>query len=56
MTITRMFCPSLSILEILARASDGTAFHLYGGDASLLAQVHDAYPNKSLYLTEQSVN
>jgi glucosylceramidase len=34
---------------------DGTAFHLYGGDASLLAQVHDAYPNKNLYLTEQSV-
>ena len=34
---------------------DGTAFHLYGGDASLLAQVHDAYPKKNLYLTEQSV-
>jgi glucosylceramidase len=34
---------------------DGTAFHLYGGDASLLTQVNDAYPKKSLYLTEQSV-
>ena len=34
---------------------DGTAFHLYGGDASLLMQVHDAFPNKNLYLTEQSV-
>jgi glucosylceramidase len=34
---------------------DGTAFHLYGGDASLLTQVHDAYPGKNLYLTEQSV-
>jgi glucosylceramidase len=34
---------------------DGTAFHLYGGDASLLTQVHDAYPKKNLYLTEQSV-
>lgn len=34
---------------------DGTAFHLYGGEASLLTQVHDAYPNKNLYLTEQSV-
>src|SRR5580700_5741143 len=34
---------------------DGTAFHLYGGDASLLTQVHDAYPNKNLYLTEQSL-
>jgi glucosylceramidase len=34
---------------------DGTAFHLYGGDASVLTQVHDAYPKKNLYMTEQSV-
>ena len=34
---------------------DGTAFHLYGGDASVLTQVHDAYSNKNLYMTEQSV-
>jgi glucosylceramidase len=34
---------------------EGTAFHLYGGQASVLAQVHDAYPKKNLYLTEQSV-
>src|SRR5580692_193801 len=34
---------------------DGTAFHLYGGDAGLLTQVHDAFPQKNLYLTEQSV-
>lgn len=34
---------------------DGTAFHLYGGEASVLTQVHDAYPKKNLYLTEQSV-
>jgi glucosylceramidase len=34
---------------------DGTAFHLYGGDASVFTQVHDAYPNKNLYMTEQSV-
>src|ERR1700728_239962 len=34
---------------------DGTAFHLYGGQASVLTEVHDAYPNKNLYLTEQSV-
>lgn len=33
----------------------GTAFHLYGGDASALTAVHDAYPNMNLYLTEQSV-
>src|SRR6202140_1848106 len=34
---------------------DGTAFHLYGGEASVLTQVHDEYPKKNLYLTEQSV-
>ncbi len=34
---------------------DGTAFHLYGGETSVLTQVHDAYPKKSLYMTEQSV-
>jgi glucosylceramidase len=34
---------------------DGTAFHLYGGDASVLTQLHDAYPKKNLYMTEQSV-
>src|SRR3984893_8826633 len=34
---------------------DGTAFHLYGGETSVLTQVHDAYPNKNLYMTEQSV-
>ena len=34
---------------------DGTAFHLYGGQASVLTEVHDAYPSKNLYLTEQSV-
>jgi len=34
---------------------DGTAFHLYGGQASVLTDVHDAYPKKNLYLTEQSV-
>ena len=48
---------SLSILANpgASKYVDGTAFHLYGGDASLLGQVHDAYPNKNLYLTEQSV-
>jgi glucosylceramidase len=34
---------------------DGTAFHLYGGEASELTRVHDAYPKKNLYMTEQSV-
>src|ERR1035441_7413874 len=34
---------------------DGTAFHLYGGEASVLTQVHDAFPKKNLYMKEQSV-
>jgi glucosylceramidase len=33
----------------------GTAFHLYGGESSALSRVHNDYPNKNLYLTEQSV-
>ena len=47
----------LSILADPAASKyvDGTAFHLYGGDAGLLTQVHDAYPKKNLYLTEQSI-
>lgn len=32
---------------------DGSAFHLYGGDISALTQVHNAYPDKNLYFTEQ---
>lgn len=33
----------------------GTAFHLYGGDSDALTRVHNEYPNKNIYLTEQSV-
>ncbi len=32
---------------------DGSAFHLYGGEISALTSVHDAYPDKHLYFTEQ---
>jgi glucosylceramidase len=32
---------------------DGSAFHLYGGDISALSTVHDAFPNKNVYFTEQ---
>lgn len=32
---------------------DGSAFHLYAGDIIALSQVHQAYPNKNLYFTEQ---
>ncbi|MET0944144.1 MAG: glycoside hydrolase family 30 beta sandwich domain-containing protein [Flavobacterium sp.] len=31
----------------------GSAFHLYEGDISAMSTVHDAYPSKDLYFTEQ---
>jgi glucosylceramidase len=34
---------------------DGSAFHLYGGEITAMTKVHDAYPNKNLYFTEQMV-
>lgn len=34
---------------------DGSAFHLYGGKIEALSKVHDAYPAKNLYFTEQWV-
>lgn len=47
----------LSILADPAanRYVEGTAFHLYGGSARTLSRVHHLYPNKDLFLTEQSV-
>ncbi|WP_428331470.1 glycoside hydrolase family 30 protein [Mucilaginibacter sp.] len=35
--------------------TDGSAFHLYGGKIEALSQVHDAYPDKNLYFTEEWV-
>jgi len=32
---------------------DGSAFHLYAGNISALGDVHNAYPNKNIYFTEQ---
>lgn len=32
---------------------DGSAFHLYGGSITALSQVHEAYPQKNIYFTEQ---
>lgn len=32
---------------------DGSAFHMYLGDISALSTVHNAYPDKSVYFTEQ---
>lgn len=45
-------------LNILADAAafpyiDGSAFHLYAGDISALTLVHNAYPSKNIYFTEQ---
>jgi glucosylceramidase len=34
---------------------DGSAFHLYGGSIDALTEVHDSYPDKNLYFTEQWV-
>lgn len=34
---------------------DGSAFHLYGGTIDTLTSVHNAYPDKNLYFTEQWV-
>lgn len=32
---------------------EGTAFHLYAGDISTLSYIHDLYPAKNIYFTEQ---
>ncbi|MFI2742798.1 glycoside hydrolase family 30 beta sandwich domain-containing protein [Zhouia sp. PK063] len=47
----------MSILadSLAAKYIDGSAFHLYGGSIDALSQVHEAYPNKNLYFTEQWV-
>ncbi|WP_223651171.1 glycoside hydrolase family 30 protein [Hymenobacter psoromatis] len=34
---------------------DGSAFHLYAGAIEALSQVHDAFPKKNIYFTEQWV-
>jgi len=33
---------------------DGSAFHLYGGNVNSIGPVHNAFPNKNLYFTEQA--
>ncbi len=47
----------ISILNNPAAAQyvTGSAFHLYAGNISALAQVHDAFPDKNVYFTEQWV-
>jgi glucosylceramidase len=34
---------------------DGTGFHLYGGTVDAMTQVHNEFPKKNIYFTEQSV-
>lgn len=45
----------LSILNDVAANPfvDGSAFHLYAGDINVLSTIHNAFPNKNLYFTEQ---
>ena len=38
-----------------AKYVDGSAFHLYGGSINDISKVHDAFPGKNLYFTEQWV-
>lgn len=47
-------------LDILANPAasqyaKGSGFHLYGGTIDAMTRVHDAYPDKALYFTEQAV-
>lgn len=34
---------------------DGSAWHAYGGNKSVLADIHNAAPSKGIYFTEQSI-
>ena len=47
----------LSILKDPAanKYVDGTGFHLYGGNIEAMTEVHNAFPDKNLYFTEQSI-
>jgi len=47
----------LSILKDSAASKyvDGSGFHLYEGKIDAMTQVHDAFPRKNLYFTEQMV-
>lgn len=38
-----------------AQYVDGSGFHLYNGKIEAMSRVHDAYPAKNLYFTEQMV-
>lgn len=38
-----------------AKYVDGSGFHLYLGEISALSEVHDQFPDKNIYFTEQTV-
>jgi glucosylceramidase len=48
---------ALSILKDpdASKYVDGSAWHIYGGEMSALTEVHDAFPDKNIYFTEQSI-
>jgi glucosylceramidase len=48
---------ALSILKDpdASKYVDGSAWHLYGGAITALTEVHDTFPNKNIYFTEQSI-
>ena len=46
--------PMTVLNDVAANAFvNGSAFHLYAGDISALTQLHNAYPDKAVYFTEQ---
>jgi glucosylceramidase len=46
--------PLTVLNDAAARAFvNGSAFHLYSGNITALSQVHDSYPDKHVYFTEQ---
>jgi glucosylceramidase len=47
----------LSILQDPAAAKyvNGSGFHLYGGTVDAMTDVHNAFPTKNIYFTEQSI-
>jgi len=46
--------PTAILADAAAKAYvDGSAFHLYAGDISAMGTVHNAYPDKNVYFTEQ---
>lgn len=38
-----------------AQYADGSGFHLYEGDIAAMSEVHNAFPTKNLYFTEQMI-